>query len=131
MPRKPSGVSFESFIDRQIREAAERGAFDNLPGAGKPLDTGSEGMDGWVKKKLADENLAMPLPAGLQLRKDVRAKLAAIRMLTSEREVRQALALLNAKIVKANSLHTSGPPSNMGPVDVQSFVDSWSAHNSR
>jgi DnaJ homolog subfamily C member 28 len=29
---------WENWIDRQIREAQERGAFDNLPGQGKPLD---------------------------------------------------------------------------------------------
>lgn len=32
--RKPLGVSFESWIDKQIREATERGEFQNLPGAG-------------------------------------------------------------------------------------------------
>ena len=35
--RKPRGVSFESWVERQVREARERGAFDDLPGAGKPL----------------------------------------------------------------------------------------------
>ncbi len=29
---------WESWIDQQIREAQERGAFDNLPGKGEPLD---------------------------------------------------------------------------------------------
>lgn len=29
---------WESWIDQQIREAQERGAFDDLPGKGKPLD---------------------------------------------------------------------------------------------
>lgn len=29
---------WEHWIDQQIREAQERGDFDNLPGAGKPLD---------------------------------------------------------------------------------------------
>ena len=35
--RKPREISFTSWIDRQINEAQERGDFDNLPGAGKPL----------------------------------------------------------------------------------------------
>ena len=39
-PRKP--ITYESAIDRQIREAQERGHFDNLPGAGKPLH-----LEGW------------------------------------------------------------------------------------
>ena len=29
---------YESVVERQIREAQERGEFDNLPGAGKPLE---------------------------------------------------------------------------------------------
>lgn len=126
MPRKPAGVSFETFIDRQIREAAERGVFDNLPGAGKPLPRGSDaGMDAWVKRKLVDENLSLPLPSGLQLRKDVRARLAAIRLLETESEVRRALSMVNAQIAKANSHHVAGPPSDLGPVDVSAFMDSW------
>jgi Domain of unknown function (DUF1992) len=35
--RKPPGVRHEDWIERQIREAQERGDFDNLRGAGKPL----------------------------------------------------------------------------------------------
>ena len=35
--RKPRDMTFRSWIDQQISEAEERGAFDNLPGTGKPL----------------------------------------------------------------------------------------------
>jgi Domain of unknown function (DUF1992) len=35
--RKPPGASWESWIDRQVREAEERGEFDDLPGAGRPI----------------------------------------------------------------------------------------------
>lgn len=31
-------MSIESAIEQQIREAIERGEFDNLPGKGKPID---------------------------------------------------------------------------------------------
>jgi hypothetical protein len=30
-------MPYESWVDRQIREAIERGEFDNLPGQGKPI----------------------------------------------------------------------------------------------
>ena len=33
-----SRKDWESWIDQQIREAQERGEFDNLPGKGRPLD---------------------------------------------------------------------------------------------
>ena len=35
--RKPVNLSFTSWIDQQIDEASQRGAFDDLPGAGQPL----------------------------------------------------------------------------------------------
>jgi DnaJ family protein C protein 28 len=38
MTKKEKQQDWESWIDQQIREAQERGAFDNLPGKGKPLD---------------------------------------------------------------------------------------------
>jgi DnaJ homolog subfamily C member 28 len=34
---KYRGKAFQSYVDQQIREAQERGAFDNLEGTGKPL----------------------------------------------------------------------------------------------
>ena len=36
--RKPKGASWESWVDRQIRDGIERGEFDNLPGKGRPLE---------------------------------------------------------------------------------------------
>ena len=36
-PNKFYGKAYLDYIDEQIREAQERGEFDNLPGAGKPL----------------------------------------------------------------------------------------------
>ena len=48
---------YESAIDRRLREAQERGEFDNLPGAGKPLPGagGEYDEDWWVKEWLARE----------------------------------------------------------------------------
>jgi hypothetical protein len=38
MTKPEKTASWESWIDQQIREAQEQGAFDSLPGKGKPLD---------------------------------------------------------------------------------------------
>ena len=35
--KKRPGQSWDNYIEEQIRDAQERGEFDNLPGAGKPL----------------------------------------------------------------------------------------------
>ena len=73
-PRKPAGMSFETWVDQQISQAQARGEFDGLPGEGKPLrpwspdDTAYE----WVLEKARKENLDVfgMLPPGLALRKE-------------------------------------------------------------
>src|SRR3954467_9011765 len=59
------------WVDLQVKRAMERGEFDNLPGAGKPLgDLGSpHDRDWWLKKLIERERISV-LPAALQLRKD-------------------------------------------------------------
>src|SRR4029453_12143323 len=97
--RKPPGVDFGTWVERKIREAAERGAFDNLPGAGKPipdLDTPHDEL-WWIKRKLRDEGLAH-LPPTIALRKEAEQALAAAAPAGSEDEVRAIVAAINAKI---------------------------------
>ncbi|GAA2661174.1 DnaJ family domain-containing protein [Nonomuraea recticatena] len=118
---------FETLIDRQIREAQERGEFDNLPGAGKPLPDRNEIADElwWVKRKLAEENLSMPLPPSLALRKEAHAALAQAREATTEAEVRRILEEINERIVEGNRKAMSGPPLNLMPYDIEEFLDEW------
>ena len=64
---------FETWVERQIREATERGEFDNLPGEGQPIPglNGRDDEDWWVKGFLEREKLPMPLPPSLALRREV------------------------------------------------------------
>ena len=73
--RKPRELSFETWVDRQIREAAERGEFDDLPGTGKPIPDLHKPHDEnwWIKQKLRSENLSY-LPPTLELRKGGRRR---------------------------------------------------------
>ena len=50
-------MSYESAIDRAIREATERGEFDNLPGAGKPLHLRNTGDPNWWLKDLMERGV--------------------------------------------------------------------------
>jgi hypothetical protein len=127
--RKPSGVSFETWVDRQIREAAERGAFDNLPGAGKPLPDQGKPYEEmwWIKQKLREEELSFPLPESLALRKEAEAALAAAGRARSESEVREILTDINEKIVEGTRKALSGPPLNLMPYDVEEIVHDWRA----
>lgn len=122
----------ETLIDRQIREAQERGEFDDLPGAGKPLPNRNELNDElwWVKRKLAEENLTMPLPPSLALRKEAETALAEARTAATEDEVRRILDEINGKIVEGNRKAMSGPPLNLMPYDVEEFLDGWRARRS-
>ena len=70
--RKPAGVSWESWVEEQIRDAMERGEFDDLPGARKPLPGIDRPHDDmwWVREKLKRENLSF-LPPALAVRKEL------------------------------------------------------------
>ncbi|HEX6425654.1 MAG TPA: DUF1992 domain-containing protein [Acidimicrobiales bacterium] len=126
--RKPPGVSWESWIDRQIREGMERGEFDGLPGHGKPLRDVDRPRDEmwWVKDKLRREE-ASYLPPTLALRKQVEDARAAIAASASEDEVRRIVADVNARIVEVNSRVTAGPPSTLAPLDPERTVERWRA----
>ncbi|MCK2213889.1 DUF1992 domain-containing protein [Actinomadura sp. ATCC 31491] len=125
--RKPIGMPFESWIDRQIREAEERGEFDDLPGSGKPLPGLDRPQDDlwWIKQKVASEGLEMPLPPTLALRKDAEAALAEARGARTEAEVRRVLEEINERIRQAIRTGLSGPPLNLMPFDVDRIVSEW------
>ena len=128
--RKPAEVNFESWIDRQIREAADRGEFDNLPGAGKPLP-GAGGQveeQWWLKDYLRREGLPSDvlLPTPLLLRKEVDALPEAVRGLRTEAEVRELAADLNQRIVEWLRFG-DGPRVPLRPVNADQVVEQWRA----
>ena len=124
--RKPSGVGFETWVERQLREAAGRGAFDDLPGAGKPIPDLDKPHDElwWVKQKLRRENFSY-LPPTIVLRRQAEEALEAAAQAGSEDEVRRIVAGINAKIIEGNRKAASGPPLNLTPFDVERVVGGW------
>ncbi|MEE1941304.1 DUF1992 domain-containing protein [Streptomyces sp. TRM 70361] len=124
--RKPPGVDFETWADRQIREATERGDFENLPGFGKPLpDLGAPyDEQWWVKKKMRREELSF-LPPALALRKEAEDALAAARRAPSESEARRIVAGINEKIAAALRRPPPGPPLGLAPFDPEEVVREW------
>ena len=122
--RKPAGMPFENWIDKQIREAEERGAFKNLPGAGKPIPNLDDDNMWWVKQLMRRENLSY-LPPTLALRKEAEDVLAAVPTAPSEAAVRAMIAKLNDKIRAAIRTPPAGPPLNLLPLDVDEAVESW------
>jgi Domain of unknown function (DUF1992) len=124
--RKPPGVGFGTWVERQIREATERGEFDNLPGAGKPIADLDKPHDElwWVKQKLRREHLSY-LPPTIALRKEAEDALLAASRAGSEAQVRRIVADINRKILDGNRKAASGPPLNLMPFDVERVVRTW------
>ena len=121
---------YESLIEQQIRLAQERGEFDNLPGAGKPLPNRGEQDDElwWVKDYLRREGLSTEalLPQSLQLARQIERLPDTVRALRSEAAVRTAIADLNKNII-AYLRAPAGPHVPLRPVDAQKVVAEWRA----
>ncbi len=69
-----SGKHFSDYIDEQIREAQERGDFDNLPGTGKPLNLDVNPFSGY--KAMAYSLLKQNgyAPPEVELAKEIRTR---------------------------------------------------------
>ncbi|MET0132142.1 MAG: DUF1992 domain-containing protein [Kibdelosporangium sp.] len=128
--RKPVGLTFETWIDKQIREATERGDFDELPGTGRPLPGADRPHDEhwWVKNLLKREELSAEamLPPALQLRRAIERLPETVAGLRSEHEVRTVVAELNQRVV-AYIRAPSGPRVPVGMVDADTVVHQWKA----
>lgn len=119
-------MSWESWVERQIREAQERGEFDNLAGAGKPLSDLHRPHDElwWARRKLKDENLSY-LPPALQVRKDLEEAREQIARARSEQQVREIIADINEHIREVNRTTVQGPPTTVMPLDEEQTVRAW------
>ena len=124
--RKPLETSWETWIEAQIRVAKEDGAFDNLPGAGKPLPNSGQEYDPlWWQKQLVQREQITVLPASLELLRKVQEELATIEKLDDEATVRSRVAALNVEIAKVNATVVQGPPTRLGTLNADQVVAQW------
>ncbi|MGA4668752.1 DUF1992 domain-containing protein [Propionibacteriaceae bacterium Y1923] len=123
-PRRP--MVFETWIDKQIREATERGEFDNLPGAGKPVDLGDPNDElWWVRRKLKNEDLTAALPTSLQLRKEKQNIQDQLADVHDADLARQLVEDLNARITDANVRQVEKVPIFTATLDVEETLREW------
>ena len=123
---------WESAVERQIREAQERGDFDDLPGAGKPLDlSDASDPDWWVKRMAKRENLDLTgaLPGARGLLKEAASYPEALADVRTERQVREIVTDYNKRVLADRLRPAVGnlPPLLARTLDVDEMVEQWRA----
>jgi hypothetical protein len=124
-------MSFETWVDSQISRARETGAFDDLPGAGKPLPrrTSDESVYEWVIAKARQENIDVlgMLPPGLALRKEREDLPRRAAALPSEAAVRALAEDFDDRVRLFWRRPQEGPAVPVGLADVDTLVTGWRA----
>jgi hypothetical protein len=127
--RKPQGMTFESWVEQQIRRAHDEGAFEGLSLAGKPLPrrdrekSSYEWALEWARRE--EGEVGAMLPTGLALRKEREELPALIARQTSEDAVR---ALVVAHVERVDQYYrqpVDGVWVPVGMPDVEEMVDQW------
>jgi hypothetical protein len=114
------------WVDMQVRKAMDRGEFDNLPGAGKPLKLGStHDPDWWVKGLIERERITGVLPPALALRKETAELDDLLDRETTEEGVRRTVRDFNRRVVEARRQLTGGPPVVTPTRDEDGEVAAW------
>lgn len=115
------------FVETAIQLAIRRGEFDNLPGAGKPI----EGLgthhdpDWWIRRKIETENLTGLGPPALMLRVEDEKLDDDLDQLGREEDVRGVVEDFNRRVIGARRQLLGGPPVVTKTRDVDIEVARW------
>jgi hypothetical protein len=100
-------TGFEKIVEERIRQSQKNGEFDNLLGAGKPLEIED------ISHIPEDLRLAYKMlknadcvPPEIEIKKEIRSTEALLEDLTDEKQKYKTLKKLNYLILKFNSLRT-------------------------
>lgn len=127
-PARPSTQAERSaYVENAIQQAIRRGEFDNLPGAGKPLEglTGRYDPDWWIRRKIEREQLSGLGPPALTLRVEDTELDARLDRMHRESEVRETLEDFNRRVRDARLQLLGGPPVVTPTRDVEAEVRAW------
>jgi hypothetical protein len=101
---------FQRIAEQKIREAMEMGAFENLPGRGKPLQLED---DHHIPEdlRLAYKILknADCLPPELELKKEIRRMEDLLEQIPDEREKYRLMKKINYQVMKLNMMGHKSP----------------------
>ena len=132
-PRPTTESERWAYVETSIQQAIRRGEFDDLPGAGKPL----EGLgdhhdpDWWIRRKIQTEGLTGLGPPALTLRVESARLHETLDAVTREEDVRELLEDFNRRVVEARRQLLGGPPVVTPTRDVEDEVAQWHARRTR
>ncbi len=115
------------WVDLQVRRAMERGEFDDLPGAGKPIRglDGPHDPDWWVKGLIEREQITGVLPPALALRTEDAELAGVLDREATEEGVRRVVGDFNRRVVEARRQLLGGPPVVTATRDVDAELAAW------
>jgi len=101
---------FQKIIEQRIKEAQERGDFDDLPGSHEPLQIEDDSLVP-ADLRLAYKILknADCLPPELQLKKEIRQMEDLLESIPDEREKYRQMKRINYKIMQLNLMGKKSP----------------------
>lgn len=126
-PMQLTAENQHEFVETAIQLAIRRGEFDDLPGAGKPI----EGLgthhdpDWWIRRKIETENLSGLGPPALLLRTEDRELDANLDQLARESDVREVLEDFNKRVISARRQLQGGPPVVTKTRDMDAEIEAW------
>lgn len=123
----PTPAQVSSYVEQSVQQAIRAGAFDNLPGAGKPLPpiVSSRDPDWWIRNKIASERITGLAPDAFRLRTEHAEFAARMDELRTEKEVRAAVADFNRRVIEARRQLLGGPPVVTPLRDADDEVRAW------
>ena len=114
------------YVEISIQQAIRRGEFDNLPGAGKPIQNlGTYDPDWWIRQKIEREKISGLGPPALTLRTENAELDARLDASNTEQGVRALLDDFNSRIVTARRQLQGGPPVVTPTRDVDAELKRW------
>ncbi len=119
------------WVDLQIRQSMERGDFDNLPGAGKPLRLPDRHDPDWWVKQLIEREQIQVAPPAIALRREDAELDATLDREAREEGVRRVVDDFNHRVVEARRQLQGGPPVVTKTRDPDAEVEAWRAPSYR
>ncbi|WP_405371858.1 MULTISPECIES: DnaJ family domain-containing protein [unclassified Microbacterium] len=128
-PVAPTAHERALYVETVLQQAFRRGDFDNLPGAGKPLEGlgASDDPDWWIRRKIKAEQLTGLGPPALRLRVEHAGFDDHVDGLTREDDVREYTEDFTRRVIEARRQLQGGPPVVTPTRDPDAEVSAWHA----